>query len=72
MISVLTIPFGFRYDSPDAGVVKLVDAGDSKSPGPRAHVGSTPTSGTKVTYPYFALRRSCHYVPYENVKSVAP
>ncbi len=30
----------------DAGVVKLVDAGDSKSPGPCAHVGSSPTSGT--------------------------
>jgi hypothetical protein len=30
-----------------AGVVKLVDAGDSKSPDPRGHVGSIPTSGTK-------------------------
>ena len=29
-----------------AGVVKLVDAGDSKSPDPRGHVGSIPTSGT--------------------------
>jgi hypothetical protein len=26
--------------------VKLVDAGDSKSPDPRGHVGSIPTSGT--------------------------
>ena len=34
------------FISPDAGVVKLVDAGDSKSPGPCAHVGSIPTSGT--------------------------
>ena len=29
-----------------AGVVKLVDALDSKSSGPRDHVGSIPTSGT--------------------------
>ena len=29
-----------------AGVVKLVDALDSKSSGPCAHVGSIPTSGT--------------------------
>ena len=29
-----------------AGVVKLVDARDSKSRGPQAHVGSIPTSGT--------------------------
>ena len=28
-------------------MVKLVDAGDSKSPDPRGHVGSIPTSGTK-------------------------
>jgi hypothetical protein len=28
-----------------AGVVKLVDAGDSKSPGPCVRVGSIPTSG---------------------------
>jgi hypothetical protein len=27
-------------------VVKLVDAGDSKSPDPCGHVGSIPTSGT--------------------------
>ena len=33
-------------DKPDAGVVKLVDAGDSKSPGPLVRVGSSPTSGT--------------------------
>ena len=31
----------------NAGVVKLVDAGDSKSPGPCAHLGSIPSSGTK-------------------------
>ena len=40
---------GYRetvFVSPDAGVVKLVDAGDSKSPGPCVHVGSIPTSGT--------------------------
>ena len=30
-----------------AGVVKLVDAEDSKSSGPCARVGSIPTSGTK-------------------------
>ena len=29
-----------------AGVVKLVDAGDSKSPGAWLRVGSSPTSGT--------------------------
>ena len=28
-------------------MVKLVDAGDSKSPAPRGHDGSTPSSGTK-------------------------
>jgi hypothetical protein len=32
---------------PRAGVVKLVDAGDSKSPFPCESVGSIPTSGTK-------------------------
>ncbi len=32
--------------SSGAGVVKLVDAGDSKSPGALLHVGSSPTSGT--------------------------
>jgi hypothetical protein len=31
-----------------AGVVKLVDAGDSKSPFPCESVGSIPTSGTKI------------------------
>jgi hypothetical protein len=47
-----------------AGVVKLVDAGDSKSPDSCSHVGSIPTSGTKnscITYPCFlpaAGRRS--------------
>ncbi len=30
-----------------AGVVKLVDAEDSKSSAFRGHVGSSPTSGTK-------------------------
>jgi hypothetical protein len=30
-------------------VVKLVDAGDSKSPDPCDHVGSIPTSGTKIS-----------------------
>ena len=29
-----------------AGVAELADAGDSKSPGPRAHGGSTPPLGT--------------------------
>ena len=33
-----------------AGVVKLVDAEDSKSSGPCARVGSTPTSGTTIVY----------------------
>ncbi len=32
---------------PCAGVVELVDAGDSKSPGLKAHEGSIPSSGTK-------------------------
>ena len=32
-----------------AGVVKLVDALDSKSSGLHVHVGSTPTSGTSNT-----------------------
>jgi hypothetical protein len=43
------IATGYRevvFVSPDAGVVKLVDAGDSKSPGLYVHVGSIPTSGT--------------------------
>jgi hypothetical protein len=31
-----------------AGVVKLVDAGDSKSPDSCSHVGSIPTSGTRI------------------------
>ena len=34
----------------DAGVVKLVDAGDSKSPGAWLRVGSSPTSGTIFPY----------------------
>jgi hypothetical protein len=34
------------YIKPCAGVVKLVDARDSKSREPKAHVGSIPTSGT--------------------------
>ena len=33
----------------DAGVVKLVDALDSKSSDPRGHGGSTPPSGTTST-----------------------
>ena len=37
----------FLYSEYCAGVVKLVDARDSKSRGPQAHVGSIPTSGTK-------------------------
>ena len=36
----------FLYIECCAGVVKLVDARDSKSRGPQAHVGSIPTSGT--------------------------
>ncbi len=32
----------------NAGVVKLVDAEDSKSSGPRVRVGSIPTSGTNT------------------------
>ncbi len=36
----------FLYIVTCAGVVKLVDARDSKSRGPQAHVGSIPTSGT--------------------------
>ena len=35
-----------RNDSKYAGVVELADARDSKSRGPKARVGSTPTSGT--------------------------
>ena len=34
------------YESNWAGVVKLVDAEDSKSSGPCVRVGSIPTSGT--------------------------
>ena len=45
------------YIKPCAGVVKLVDARDSKSREPKAHVGSIPTSGTinsnKLTAPAF-------------------
>ena len=41
----------------DAGVVKLVDAGDSKSPGPYAHPGSTPGSGTKLNQGAAAVQR---------------
>jgi hypothetical protein len=37
----------FFYIYSCAGVVKLVDARDSKSREPQAHVGSIPTSGTK-------------------------
>jgi hypothetical protein len=37
----------FHETTYPAGVVKLVDALDSKSSGPCAHVGSIPTSGTK-------------------------
>ena len=36
----------FLYIVTRAGVVKLVDARDSKSREPQAHVGSIPTSGT--------------------------
>ena len=36
----------FSYIESCAGVVKLVDARDSKSREPQAHVGSIPTSGT--------------------------
>ena len=36
----------FSYIGFCAGVVKLVDARDSKSREPQAHVGSIPTSGT--------------------------
>ena len=36
----------FSYSCFRAGVVKLVDARDSKSREPQAHVGSIPTSGT--------------------------
>ena len=36
----------FSYIVTCAGVVKLVDARDSKSREPKAHVGSIPTSGT--------------------------
>ena len=36
----------FSYIESYAGVVKLVDARDSKSREPQAHVGSIPTSGT--------------------------
>ena len=39
----------FSYSCFHAGVVKLVDARDSKSREPQAHVGSIPTSGTKIS-----------------------
>ena len=40
--------YGFSYINKCAGVVKLVDARDSKSREPKAHVGSIPTSGTNI------------------------
>ncbi len=42
----------FLYIEYYAGVVKLVDARDSKSRGPQAHVGSIPTSGTIISIGY--------------------
>ena len=42
----IDIRSGFSYICSCAGVVKLVDARDSKSREPKAHVGSIPTSGT--------------------------
>ncbi len=40
--------YSFAYNARiNAGVVKLVDALDSKSSGPCARVGSIPTSGTR-------------------------
>ena len=52
-ISALSIQFSWLWRpwnynrNPQAGVVKLVDAGDSKSPFPWGSVGSIPTSGTR-------------------------
>ena len=43
---------------PPAQVVKLVDAGDSKSPAARC-VGSSPTLGTKFQNPTFRSRVFC-------------
>ena len=54
-----------------AGVVKLVDAGDSKSPDSCSHVGSIPTSGTRTKTgacgfvnnqkPFFLSSGFCHF-----------
>jgi hypothetical protein len=51
----------FSYRKFCAGVVKLVDARDSKSREPQAHVGSIPTSGTNFDQfkpPVFVLFHS--------------
>ena len=45
----IDIQNGFSYSCFHAGVVKLVDARDSKSREPQAHVGSIPTSGTNLS-----------------------
>ena len=45
----------FFYIGLYAGVVKLVDARDSKSREPQAHVGSIPTSGTNFLLPHASL-----------------
>ena len=46
MILTRVFPFHYNQKKDDAGVVKLVDALDSKSSGPCVRVGSIPTSGT--------------------------
>ena len=49
--------FYFRWNfRVRAGVVELVDAGDSKSPEPKAHEGSIPSSGTIIRLPFFVIR----------------
>ena len=49
----------FFYIVTCAGVVKLVDARDSKSREPQAHVGSIPTSGTNYFNKLGSCQRSC-------------
>ena len=46
----------FNHDK--AGVVKLVDAEDSKSSDPCGRVGSIPTSGTKKNHTFLAPSKS--------------
>jgi hypothetical protein len=52
----------------------LVDARDSKSRGPCARVGSIPTSGTILKYPFFRpdlayLSRICYRLRYTSINT---